>query len=80
VFVNDLDNNPCPRNTKLCRMRQWLMLKHKLSFFSVLTQMWQATWWLQEHCDYSFQTLCENMPKALVSVSVELIRKWEHCA
>jgi len=36
--------------------------------------------WLREHCNYSFQTLRENMPKALASVSVELIRKWEHRA
>ncbi|EJF62740.1 hypothetical protein DICSQDRAFT_30294, partial [Dichomitus squalens LYAD-421 SS1] len=36
--------------------------------------------WLQEHCDYTFETLRENMPKALRSVSVELLRKWEHQA
>ncbi|TBU56316.1 hypothetical protein BD310DRAFT_823845, partial [Dichomitus squalens] len=36
--------------------------------------------WLREHCDYTFETLRENMPKALRSVSVELIRKWEHWA
>ncbi|EJF60930.1 hypothetical protein DICSQDRAFT_62035, partial [Dichomitus squalens LYAD-421 SS1] len=35
---------------------------------------------LREHCDYTFDTLRENMPKALRSVSVELIRKWEHRA
>ncbi|RPD61169.1 hypothetical protein L226DRAFT_451296 [Lentinus tigrinus ALCF2SS1-7] len=32
----------------------------------------------KEHCDYSFETLRQNMPKALQSVPVELIRKWEH--
>ncbi|TFK81271.1 hypothetical protein K466DRAFT_578629 [Polyporus arcularius HHB13444] len=31
-----------------------------------------------KYCDYTFQTLHQNMPKALQSVSVELIRKWEH--
>ena len=36
--------------------------------------------WLREHCDYTFDTLRENMPKALNSVPVELIRKWEHRA
>ncbi|TBU21360.1 hypothetical protein BD311DRAFT_832187 [Dichomitus squalens] len=36
--------------------------------------------WLREHCDYSFETLRQNMPKALQSVSVEVIRKWEHRA
>ncbi|KAL1743271.1 hypothetical protein HDZ31DRAFT_41265, partial [Schizophyllum fasciatum] len=36
--------------------------------------------WLREHCDYSFDTLKENMPKALQSVAVGLIRKWEHRA
>ncbi|TBU52039.1 hypothetical protein BD310DRAFT_833073 [Dichomitus squalens] len=35
---------------------------------------------LWQHCDYTFDTLRENMPKALRSVSVELIRKWEHRA
>ena len=34
--------------------------------------------WLREHCDYTFDTLRENMPKALSSVSKLLIRKWEH--
>jgi hypothetical protein len=34
--------------------------------------------YLRENCDYSFTTLQENMPKALASVSVETIRKWEH--
>ena len=34
--------------------------------------------YLQENCDYSFTTLQENMPKALASVSVKTIRKWEH--
>jgi hypothetical protein len=32
--------------------------------------------YLQEHCDYSFATLKLNIPKALASVPVELIRKW----
>ncbi|KAJ3831252.1 hypothetical protein F5878DRAFT_549780 [Lentinula raphanica] len=36
--------------------------------------------YLREHCDYTFNTLRENMPIALQSVSVELIRKWEHRA
>ncbi|KAI0337675.1 hypothetical protein BDW22DRAFT_1423443 [Trametopsis cervina] len=31
--------------------------------------------YLREHCDYTFDTLRENMPKALASVPVELIRK-----
>ncbi|KAF9008711.1 hypothetical protein BDQ17DRAFT_1421917 [Cyathus striatus] len=34
--------------------------------------------YLQGNCDYTFTTLQENMPKALASVSVETIRKWEH--
>ncbi|KAH7878710.1 uncharacterized protein C8R40DRAFT_1037722, partial [Lentinula edodes] len=36
--------------------------------------------YLREHCDYTFQTLRENMPKALASIKIELIRKWEHRA
>ncbi|KAJ3898258.1 hypothetical protein F5879DRAFT_812866, partial [Lentinula edodes] len=28
---------------------------------------------LRKHCDYTFKTLCENMPKALASIQVELI-------
>src|SRR6267143_5962841 len=30
--------------------------------------------YLREHCDYTFETLKENMPKALASVSVETIQ------
>jgi hypothetical protein len=33
--------------------------------------------YLRDHCDYTFDTLKENMPKALASVSVQTIRKWE---
>ena len=35
-------------------------------------------WHLQENWDYTFTTLQENVPKALESVSVETIQKWEH--
>ena len=31
--------------------------------------------YLREHCDYTFSTLKENMPKALASVDVQLIQK-----
>jgi hypothetical protein len=34
--------------------------------------------YLRENCDYSFNTLKQNMPLALASVSVSTIRKWEH--
>lgn len=34
--------------------------------------------YLRENCDYTFETLRENMPKAMASVRVETIRKWEH--
>ena len=34
--------------------------------------------YLRDHCDYTFPTLRENLPKALESVAVETIRKWEH--
>ena len=34
--------------------------------------------YLRDHCDYTFATLQENLPKALESVAVETIRKWEH--
>ncbi|KAG5219374.1 transposase domain-containing protein [Salix suchowensis] len=33
---------------------------------------------LGDHCDYTFDTLKENMPKALAAVEVSTIRKWEH--
>jgi hypothetical protein len=29
-------------------------------------------------CDYTFKTLQENFPKALKSVEISTIRKWEH--
>jgi hypothetical protein len=34
--------------------------------------------YLRDHCDYTFATLQENLPKALQSMAVETIRKWEH--
>ncbi|KAF9042041.1 hypothetical protein BJ165DRAFT_1323056, partial [Panaeolus papilionaceus] len=34
--------------------------------------------WLRNNCDYTFQTLQDNMPKALASVGVILIRKWQN--
>ncbi|KAF9502066.1 hypothetical protein BDN71DRAFT_1500217 [Pleurotus eryngii] len=34
--------------------------------------------YLADHCDYTFDTLKENMPKALAAVEVSTIRKWEH--
>ncbi|KXN85278.1 hypothetical protein AN958_11537, partial [Leucoagaricus sp. SymC.cos] len=34
--------------------------------------------YLQECCDYTFMMLKENMPDALASVSVTLIRKWQN--
>ena len=34
--------------------------------------------YLCDHCNYTFTTLQENLPKALESVAVETIRKWEH--
>lgn len=32
----------------------------------------------REHCDYTFKTLKENLPKALASVDIKTIRRWEH--
>jgi hypothetical protein len=34
--------------------------------------------YLRENCDYTFQTLQQNMPKALASVDLKTIRRWEH--
>jgi hypothetical protein len=34
--------------------------------------------YLCDHCDHTFDTLKENLPKALASVDVKTIRKWEH--
>jgi hypothetical protein len=34
--------------------------------------------YLWEHCDYTFDTLKTNLPKALESVEIKTIRKWEH--
>jgi transposase len=34
--------------------------------------------YLRDHCDYTFSGLQENVPKALASVDVHTIRKWEH--
>lgn len=34
--------------------------------------------YLRDNCDYTFDTLKENMPKALASVQLSTIRRWEH--
>ena len=34
--------------------------------------------YLREHCDYTFDTLKDNIPKALESVQLSTIWKWEH--
>ena len=34
--------------------------------------------YLRENCNYTFDTLKENMPKAMESVKLEVIRRWEH--
>ena len=34
--------------------------------------------YLWTHCDYTFTTLQENMPKALKSIPIGTMRKWEH--
>lgn len=33
--------------------------------------------YLRDRCDYTFDTLKENMPLALASVQLQTIRKWE---
>jgi len=33
--------------------------------------------YLREHCDYTFSTLQENLPKALASVELKTIQRWE---
>ena len=35
--------------------------------------------YLREHCDYTYDGLRANIPKALASVRLSTIRKWEHC-
>jgi hypothetical protein len=34
--------------------------------------------YLRNNCDYTFDTLKENMPKALASVQLQTIQRWEH--
>jgi hypothetical protein len=35
--------------------------------------------YLRENCDYTYDTLKENMPKAMESMGLEVIHHWEHC-
>ena len=47
--------------------------------FNFIEFFWGAVKrWLRENCDYTFQTLQANLPKAMDSISKELIRKWQH--
>ena len=34
--------------------------------------------YLHDNCDYTFDTLKDNMPKALASIPLETIHRWEH--
>ena len=34
--------------------------------------------YLRNHCDYTFDGLKQNLPKALASVYIKTIRRWEH--
>ena len=34
--------------------------------------------YLYDNCDYTFDTLKENLPKALHSVHIHMIQRWEH--
>jgi hypothetical protein len=34
--------------------------------------------YLRDHCDYSFDGLKDNLPKALDSIPIQTIRRWEH--
>ena len=34
--------------------------------------------YLRDHCDYTFDTLKANLPKAMESVHLDTIRRWEH--
>ncbi|EDR05911.1 uncharacterized protein LACBIDRAFT_329414 [Laccaria bicolor S238N-H82] len=34
--------------------------------------------WLHENCDYTFQGLQDNLPKAMDVVALDTVRKWEH--
>ncbi|TFY76790.1 hypothetical protein EWM64_g7221 [Hericium alpestre] len=34
--------------------------------------------YLREHCDYTFETLKDNLLTALASVDIKTIRRWEH--
>ena len=38
----------------------------------------QVKKYLRDNCNYTFDTLKENMPKALESVPLATIRRWEH--
>jgi len=51
-----------------------------LSSQNFIEFFWSAVkQYLREHCDYTFNTLKDNMPKALTPVPLETIRRWEHC-
>jgi hypothetical protein len=39
----------------------------------------QVKKYLRDNCDYTFNTLKDNMPIALTSVLLQTIRRWEHC-
>lgn len=55
--------------------------------FSPEISLWVEPHWvllgkkkyLWDHCDYTYDRLRVNIPKALASVQLSTIQKWEHC-
>jgi transposase len=71
----------CMLLSKVCAGHICIFLPKYHCEINFIEYFWGAVKrYLREHCDYTFSTLKENMPKAMASVSVELIRKWEHRA
>jgi hypothetical protein len=65
------------QNAAAARARAFLPKFHcELNFIEFFWGMVKK--YLHDNCDYTFDTLEENLPKALHSVHIHTIRRWEH--
>ena len=64
------------RHSKAAKKKHHEIAQAQLNFIEFF---WGAVKkYLRDNCDYTFDTLKANLPKALASVDVKTIRKWEH--
>ena len=80
--LSELEGDKLERSLKLVMEDQMERIEKRkrdqeLTPYETVMQGAVKKYW-REHCDYTFDTLKDNIPKALESVQLSTIRKWEH--